>query len=116
MGVNHEHIVLYGYELPYGTFEDKHGWEITDEYDYRDKESGDLALVSDGMSGEYELFGILLYKSGSNRHGEATIPLMEIPRWPEAEKRDLLTRTMRDLNFVGEEKDDASNYVFTHYR
>lgn len=116
MGVNHEHIVLYGYELPYGTFEDEHGWEMKDEYDYRDKEKGNLALVSDGMAGEYELFGILLFRSGSSRHGEATIPLMEIPRWPEAEKREELIETAQDLGLTDMVSGGASNYALTHHR
>lgn len=116
MGVYHEHIVLYGYEFPYGTFEDELGWEKCDELRYDEKQEGEMALVSDGMAGEYELFGVLLYRSGSNRSGEATIPLMEIPNHPGGNAIERLVARLVELDMVGEATNSASNYVLTHHR
>lgn len=109
MSVVYQTVILYGWELPFGTI------DLEQTYDYipRNVESsGQPVIVSDGRSGEYEFIGSLISKTNSTRDGHQSFetPLELNPECQEIteDTEDLLESL--DLSV----EDEPSVYVFTH--
>lgn len=89
MSMRHQHIILYGYEVPYGTFTFDDVEKDEKRFDYRPKVcgEGDVVIVNDGRSGNYSYVGVLQYKS--DRQGTATISPQKLERPKEDEILEL---------------------------
>lgn len=83
MGVSREVYAIYGYKGNYEDFErkeclDYESEEVKSRYknivdiEYKPNKICEPILISDGMSGEYSYFGILIFKSGDDRFDDDT--------------------------------------------
>lgn len=83
MGVSREVYAIYGYKGNYEDFERKENLdyesdEVKSQFKnivdikYKSDKIGEPILISDGMSGQYSYFGILIFKSGDDRFDDDT--------------------------------------------
>lgn len=109
MSVVYQTVVLYGWELPFGTIDP----EITYDYNPRKVESsGQPVILSDGRGGEYEFVGTLISKTNSTRNGHQSF---DSPLELDPESQMITNETedlIESLNISVEE--EPSIYVVTH--
>lgn len=114
MGVDYQHIVLYGYEFPYDLYDS----DRFADYHIRNRSEGEVVAVPDGRSGDYLFVGILELQSDNGRHGHAALPIHRVVE-PGAMQRKALDRALSHLDLdPGDSRgpvDDAVPYVFTHH-
>lgn len=108
MGVNYNHIILYGFRFPYDEYEH----QKFEDYRLRDSTEGDIVAIGDGRAGEYLFVGVLQFCSDDGRHGRASIPVTE-PTEPTTKQATTLGQTLVELELSTDE--DPTHYVFTHF-
>lgn len=115
MGVNHDHYIIVGVKLEYGTldkmfnvgeFEDLELDGVVNQWDAK---VGDFVFISDGMNGEYDVVGKIIQKAeGDEFEGLEMIDCMAAFNKHKEEVR----KKLFDLKiYLG----PVSVFVFTHY-
>lgn len=114
MSVHHQHLLLYGYKLPYSTFDLPHE-EYTDTvepYLYDERDIGDAVIVTDGMSGDYAFIGILQFRSEPSYTTQPSIPITTIEE-PTVEQSISLGSLRERFNIIPDVP--PQHYLFTHH-
>lgn len=112
MGVYHEHIILYGWRVPYETVGDW-DYEKREQYYYDEVGENSIGLVFDGMSGDYALVGVIQYLSESNRSGRPAIPLIELSEPSREMEQELYRVVYQEMDLDPEQPPE--HYVLTHF-
>lgn len=124
MGVSKENFVIFGYKGPYQKFvcqEDVEGEDTSDlEYvlnvpsQYETKQD-ELFILSDGMSGQYSIFGLLVKRFGDERfyYDEDLNIEVSISELQELEKK--LKEKMSRLNVDFSNLSEPKLICISHY-
>jgi len=115
MSIVHQHFIIHGYEVPYGTFQYDDWEEDEKRFDYapREQSVGDVVIISDGMGGDYCFVGVLQYKSDTSRRGMPTIKPQSLKE-PTREQAVELHRVLWREFDVDPPEGDPEHYVLTH--
>lgn len=112
MGVSSEHILLYGWRVPYDKVE-SWDYEQREQWYYDDVSTGEVALVFDGRSGEYALVGILQFCSDDRRWSVADIPLQTVTEPSREAERELYRAVYQEMDLDPDGEPD--HHILTHH-
>lgn len=125
MGVSREVFAIYGYKGDYFAFEREENLYYDDEearskfkniidIEYKRDIVNELILISDGMSGDYSYFGILVFKSGDDRFDDDTdVNFTVDDKYMKLLKRKL-NKVVKEFE-INTEGLTPELHVFTHY-
>lgn len=122
MGVSREVYAIYGYKGNYEDFErkeclDYESEEVKSRYknivdiEYKPNKICEPILISDGMSGRYSYFGILVFKSGDDSDTDVNFVVDETVM---RQMNTLLNLANKEFN-INAEGFTPALHVFTHY-
>lgn len=125
MGVSREVYAIYGYKGNYEDFErkeclDYESEEVKSRYknivdiEYKPNKICEPILISDGMSGQYSYFGILVFKSGDDRFDSDTDVNFVVDETVMRQMNTLLNLANKEFN-INAEGFTSALHVFTHY-
>jgi len=121
MSVYHQTMFVYGWEIgtdTYKEFDPDDGWEneLEQEYGWRDRSDGDVAVIYDGRGGRYCYFGVVVASTNSTRNGPQSFdsPLEVDPcsGVVGVEAANNLKEAVSDLDLGLEEP--PKYHIFTH--
>ncbi len=111
MGVSRREMIVYGVKLTYEEYDKAGGYEKFEEYHYNKKKEG-VAIVSDGMNGEYAIVGVFLFIGGDHRFDDDTgIPIMELKQ-PDSIVKEVIQDFVKERFEITRE---AKLYALSHY-
>lgn len=125
MGVSREVYAIYGYKGNYEDFErkeclDYESEEVKSRYknivdiEYKPNKICEPILISDGMSGRYSYFGILVFKSGDDRFDRVTDVNFVVDETVMRQMNTLLNLANKEFN-INAEGFTPALHVFTYY-
>ena len=112
MGVSSRHILIYGWEVGYDTVSEW-DYEEREEWYYKEKKAGEVALVADSMAGKYALVGVLQFCSDNRRRGAADIPMQRVEEPSREQERALYEAVYQKMELDPE--GEPEHILLTHH-
>lgn len=112
MSIHHQTIILYGWDIGYEEYREL-DWDdpLREEYGWRDRQVGDVALIGDGLAGEYCYLGQVLRVSNSTKDGLQDIGCINLEELHPTGEMERAWELMEEYGF---EAGSPSTHIFTH--